>query len=118
MADKTTFTPGPWRWIVEDYSMANLQGPNGELDHVLSSSPCEGCVKHAKQNNPNPEWQWARCTTPSEANALLIAAAPEMYDALEYLIQRVDPDNCGDHCDNACPWCEAKRALAKAVPNA
>ena len=71
------WTPGPWKWVIHDYSMASIEGPNGEYDHVLSVSPCKGCQARTK------EWLWGRCLTPSEANAHLIAAAPDLYAALE-----------------------------------
>jgi hypothetical protein len=57
---ETKFTPGPWQ-IVE-HQVPNVVGPNGEL--VGGSNPY-GCVET------------------SEANARLIASAPELYEALE-----------------------------------
>lgn len=71
-------TPGPWEWQCHDASMASLEGPGGMADHVLSVTPCEACQERAEP----PEWKWGRCTTPTEANARLIAAAPDMLAAL------------------------------------
>lgn len=70
-------TPGPWHWVIHDSSMATLQG-QGEWDHVASIGPCEACQARADPD----EWKWGRCTTPREANARLIAAAPDLLDAL------------------------------------
>ena len=47
-------------------------------NHVLSVSPCKSCQERAEPK----EWEWNRCATPSEADARLIAAAPDMLDAL------------------------------------
>lgn len=65
-------TPGPWHWVVHDYSMATMQGPAEEWDHVCSVSPCDACCSRAKDG----EWKWGRCSTPTEPNANLMAIAP------------------------------------------
>lgn len=66
-------TPGPWEWTWEDASMQILSraGDIGE-GHVLAVTPCEACQKRNY-----------RCLGPTEANARLIAAAPEMLAACE-----------------------------------
>lgn len=73
----TEATQGPWHWVEHDYSMATLQGPAEEWDHVTSVSPCEACMERAK----SAEWQWGRCECPTEANAKLMAMAPALADA-------------------------------------
>lgn len=67
-------TPGPWRWMIEDYSLAILHGPEEHADHVISVSPCKSCLTHA-ETNKSPEWLWGRCWTPEETDAAFIAAA-------------------------------------------
>ena len=64
-------TPGPWEWSIHDHSMATLHGPDMLRDHVLSSSPCKACIERVKDG----KWKWGRCTTPTEANAELLAAS-------------------------------------------
>ncbi len=65
-------TPGPWEWTVQDHSMAILHGPDMLVDHVAAVGPCRSCTKRVTDG----EWKWGRCMTPTEANARLIAAAP------------------------------------------
>lgn len=72
-------TQGPWHWVEHDYSMATLQGPAEEWDHVTSVSPCKACQERSK--NEGPEWKWNRCTCPSEANAKLMALTPSLAEA-------------------------------------
>ena len=74
-------TQGPWHWVIHDYSMADIQGPAYEWDHVMSVSPCKACQERAKEKTENPEWMWGRCTCPSEANAKLMALAPALAEA-------------------------------------
>ena len=79
---KKSFTPGPWRvysfgqingeqtyWV--GHGESNSQGPSPIVDFVYPISPNNTDVK--KYNGI------------SEANARLIAAAPEMLDALEII---------------------------------
>lgn len=63
--------------------MAILCGhlPNGDLDpierSVMSVSPCEAC----QGRSTTAQWTWDRCSAPSEENARLIAAAPDLLEA-------------------------------------
>lgn len=81
-------TQGPWHWVAHDYSMASLQGPAEEYDHVASVSPCESCQNRAKEKG-NPEWKWGRCTCPTEANAKLMTLAPALAEV--YLAKQQYP---------------------------
>ena len=60
-------TPGPWHWVFEDASVMALYGPDDERDFVLWSGICPACQKRG-----------GRCTAPNDANADLIAKAPEL----------------------------------------
>lgn len=74
------YTPGPWGWVIHDHSLASLgvlPNPGYGDPLVLAVGPCEECAERGK-----PDWLWGRCQTPSEANARLIAAAPQLYEAL------------------------------------
>jgi hypothetical protein len=77
-------TPGPWHWVKEDKSMIILGQVGNELEHhVLSCKICDAC---AERNAP--------CLSPSEDNANLIAASPELLIVLDDLI--ADFDDMGD----------------------
>ena len=98
------WTPGPWHWVIHDHSMATLQGPAEEMDHVVSISPCASCEGRQK------EWQWGTCMTPELADAHLIAAAPDLYEALKALQQ-------DDVIRAVCPsplWAKMVNAMMKA----
>lgn len=74
------FMPGPWTWDIHDYSMATLCGGGEDAitGHIMAIGPCEACRDRARGG----AWVWGRCQTPSEPNALLIASAPDLYEAL------------------------------------
>ena len=102
MADKTTFTPGPWavgtREIVGDWGGINyfrVVLPDGDVWECQASAMC------------GDEYQRRR------ANAHLMKAAPEMYEALKWFVEATTHwDDTGGRI------AIAKNALAKAVPNA
>ena len=73
---KTKPTPGPWRWIAHDHSMGSLVGPDEMYDHVLSVSPCDSCQKEG-------ESPFDRCTSVYQNDMNLIAAAPDLLEALK-----------------------------------
>ena len=65
--------------MIHDKSMASLEGPRDEEDHVMSVSPCASCIGRSS------EFKWGACTLPNAANAALIAAAPDLLKALKAL---------------------------------
>ncbi len=91
----TKFTPGPWR-----YTKAAPSGDRGihaEGTGIFAEAYAD--IRHAGENN----------AAEAEANARLIAAAPDLYAALD-LVLAVDPDGAGIwDAQNA-----ARAALAKA----
>jgi len=61
-------TKGPWEWTIMDASAVVLQGPEGWMENsVMCVSPCKSCQQG------KTEWEWGRCTTPSQEDAALIA---------------------------------------------
>jgi hypothetical protein len=106
-------TPGPWKWELADYSMAILHGPDNLADHVLCVSPCDACMKRAAELEAHPYWEWSRCTTPSEANAMLIAAAPLLRDALQALVGWVEAET--DSRDLPLPALEQARKALQSI---
>jgi len=78
------YTPGPWVWELQDKSETILgkQSSVGvDLENiVLSCVRCEACQK---QNNLDG----FRCGMPEPADAKLIAAAPDLLAACEYVLE-------------------------------
>jgi len=82
-------TPGEWRWLIHDHSMASLgvgDDPGMGDPLVLNVSPCRSCADRAKAKDA--EWEWGRCTTPSEEDARYIALANP--STILSLIERVE----------------------------
>ena len=75
-------TPGPWNWVIEDYSMATLgtgdypgNDGTGESKYVLNVSVCSSCLSRIT-GVKDKVWRWDRCNLPKEPDAAFIAHAP------------------------------------------
>ena len=95
---KTSFTPGPWR--------IEASPSKGRWTAVYTVDPCEDLAQVIGQ-----------------ANAHLIAAAPDLYAALEGMLEAYEDDHGNGVCDcmleeynqpHICEACQARQALAKA----
>lgn len=77
-------TPGPWRVDGHEYRSGHVQ-----YTVVSISGDAVGCAPVAEvlQYNPHP-----MPTERVEANARLLAAAPDLLAALESLVETFDPD--------------------------
>jgi hypothetical protein len=93
-AGKMPHTPGPWDYEVHENGCVFVTSPTtdgrGDIADLYVN---EGHSIATKEN--------------AEANAMLIAAAPDLYDALIALVQ-------AEHSDDMHLWIKAKTALAKA----
>lgn len=88
-----TFTPGPWRVRRAQYPV------DGAYDYAIYDEPLVQVIAETFGRTSVTNWPDA------EANAHLIAAAPELYEALKTLDARGW---------TTATWDLAKRALAKA----
>lgn len=119
---KTTFTPGPWHWVnsVTDEPYDFSADPDG-------FSYADGSPSLRTVAEDRPGWSgrglptWILDAEPlqygnDEANARLIAAAPELYEALVLLLAEVDFSGNGTAKDFGWPRATeaARAALAKA----
>ena len=80
-------------WYIEDYSMACLVDENSEykeMSPVLTVSPCESCLKHARAKQEKPEWEWGRCCTPSKEDADFILLALNSFETQSALIAKLE----------------------------
>ena len=89
------FTPGPWKLKLNPYQ-------DGELIVQAGAPTNRVVVSFGSQADPIDQSDYD--------NARLIAAAPEMYEALEYFADLDDGDVC---CDDARSVIERARAAIK-----
>ena len=88
------FTPGPWVIKHPDYSpwevIANVDGPDDGIFHYDSICDCD---QDSKSRLDSEE---------TKANARLIAAAPEMYEALKACqLQLLQQNNRHEYVEDA-----------------
>ena len=116
MNNDTKFTPGPWEFDVEIHwvNQPGEQEVHGAWD-VYPVDDCDHII--ATVNHVYPDRNTCRY------NARLIAAAPEMYEALKALVAVDDGIDAGDSFETAAQTVndldaamnKARAALAKAV---
>jgi hypothetical protein len=105
---ETTWTPGPWHFGKMNGYGDNLcvtRRPTNEYGPQGTIGDCPIAQVYAKA----PHWE---NSFPYEANARLIAAAPELAEALDNIMMALDLP--GDHCELANAKRQAAAALAKA----
>jgi hypothetical protein len=103
MKTKAQHTPGPW----------NIDRINDGIYHVNSEPPNAGwgAICEVRANGLG-----SRHILEPEAgfNASLIAAAPDLLEALKGITENEHFCTCGDLCDGKCWHSIAVRAIAKA----
>jgi hypothetical protein len=105
----TGFTPGPWR--VNDGEGAGNCGPDIFPFLVEAGTPERSTGPVIAEIYGDP------AGLPADANARLIAAAPDLYEALAFLVDdEGDPNEVGMHsiCVSHQAVLDARAALAKA----
>jgi len=100
--DTEKHTPGPWRVIIDDDG-----GPLSGRPGVFASEELDCGIVHW-DGFIQEYWRSARGDKEIHANAHLIAAAPDMYEALEMMV------NFFDDVAPDCMISKARSALAKA----
>jgi hypothetical protein len=112
-------TPGPWK----KFGRSDARG--GSFT-IVGEAPRVGPIATVRKSRLRSSYFDARTPEEGEANARLIAATPEMYEALQLIADhpRVQhPCGCEDHLsdeccavaapDFYCPECIAGRVIAK-----
>lgn len=89
-------TPGPWEWAEANMDAAKrINGPSGiEVMHVVFTGNADMKI--------------------SDADAALIAAAPDLLEALKLLLSQADTSDPYEHVTVGKHITRAERAIAKA----
>ncbi|MFV2949993.1 hypothetical protein [Pseudomonas japonica] len=99
--DGNKFTPGPWFTKREGFSTVYVEARlrQGVIQEVAACGPTEAGREQ------------------QEANARLIAAAPDLLRALELVMEDKAPGyhDCIDDGEPECAWCIARKAITKAT---
>lgn len=98
----TEFTPGPWKTVPP-----LKPGPNQENDRLIVGPHREHVAEVFQYQNPSNQ------NGPSIANANLIVAAPELYEAAEQVLQKTNPDVVSVNARRALDKLRAALARAK-----
>lgn len=108
-------TPGPWTHGIElhCYTDGTTKTYGGDQVYAGNYAVCQ--VYNLWTNATVEEMADEPTLQVCLANARLIAAAPELLEALKRIVDRgLEAGDCGDHCSNACMYCWARAAIAKA----
>jgi hypothetical protein len=110
----TKHTPGPWVWA------GNCPEYSGDIAHILAGTDDNATVIAETVLLAHPNEDDGLDFATSEANGRLLAAAPELLEALEFFLRADDviSRNVGRKSDQAMMRIaaidQAKRAIAKA----
>lgn len=94
----STFTPGPW-WATE----SGVREIGGYI-----------CFVNHPTRYPNQDDRYAKEIAERESNKYVLAAAPDLYEALKNLLEDTQHKEHADCDSGPCPVREARAALAKA----
>lgn len=93
-------TPGPWQYAFEGGTVAFIV--ESDLTTVAKLSVTENTTAHAAL----------------PANSRLIAAAPELLEALQWMVDAFEPHASGSHENRADALRTARKAITKATEGA
>ena len=103
--EKTAHTPGPW--IAEKGAGWLVRRPDaiGRREVAIGVGMTAAVTL---VTNPDP---WEN-EGEAEANARLMAASPQLIQALQALLEATPQELCGRDCDeDNCPWMQARAAI-------
>lgn len=119
MTSEPKFTPGPWTVVVNHPTNAVVR-IHAKWEDWLSDELAALYGPQEGEKDENGVWPLGETRM---ANARLIAAAPDLYAALEYYADQLCEGFCKDYpskeiyypnMDDQCSGCKARAALAKA----
>lgn len=103
---KAQHTPGPWTWVKQEFGDGwSLQDAEG--NEVANDGSASG-----------EYYDWFSPHGAPDADAVLIAAAPELLDALADMLRTMDQHGCGFEASSGDFWKavrDARAAIAKAT---
>ena len=106
----TKHTPGPWRWVTVDYIRGHYDGQYGLVDQGPFDAIWSDATSKPVFVAQDASGYRATCDFPNDIDARLIAAAPELLEALIAL--RDDPVISGV-CKSPL-WAKMVNAIEKA----
>lgn len=114
---KIAHTPGPWRIVIDDDGNPLSGRP------MVAAAPELDCAIVHWDGFVQPYWRSARGDKEIHANARLIAAAPDLLEALEWYQNQMCEGFCQDlktedyyteSMDFHCAGCKARASIDKA----